>query len=143
MGQLRNLTTFKWTQPNTIKSLRISIFIISGQPSLSPTTGITVMEVTVGTPATGAGMGGGRGGLRFQKDKTTTISRQHSNMTNIILVRAADALPEPVAGPMPQPEADAHYGYYGYGQHYVGGGYDADDVDHGYYGYGSLPRVFV
>ena len=70
----------------------------------------------------------------------------------MILVRAADALPEPVAGPMPQPEADAHYGYYGYGQHhddggggYVGGdaGDDDDDVDHGYYGYGSLPRVFV
>jgi len=39
--------------------------------------------------------------------------------------RAADALPEPVAGPMPQPEADAHYGYYGYG----GWGYP-------YYGYG-------
>ena len=71
------------------------------------------------------------------------ISRQYSNTTNMILVRAADALPEPVAGPMPQPEADAHYGYYGYGQHYVGGGDDADDVDHGYYGYGSLPRVFV
>merc|ERR1711997_1292554 len=39
--------------------------------------------------------------------------------------RAAEALPEPVAGPMPQPEADAHYGYYGYG----GWGYP-------YYGYG-------
>merc|ERR1712110_81575 len=37
----------------------------------------------------------------------------------------AKALPEPVAGPMPQPEADAHYGYYGYG----GWGYP-------YYGYG-------
>ena len=95
------------------------------------------MEVTVGTPVTGAGMGGGRGGLRFQKDKSTTISRQHSNTTNIILVRAADALPEPVAGPMPQPEADAHYGYYGYGQHYVGGGDDDDGMEahYGYYGW--------
>ena len=36
------------------------------------------------------------------------------NMITTIL-RAAEALPEPVAGPMPQPEADAHYGYYGYG----------------------------
>ena len=37
------------------------------------------------------------------------------------MIRAANAkaLPEPVAGPMPQPEADAHYGYYGYGDHYV------------------------
>ena len=33
----------------------------------------------------------------------------------IAILRAAEALPEPVAGPMPQPEADAHYGYYGYG----------------------------
>ena len=40
------------------------------------------------------------------------------------MIRAAEALPEPVAGPMPQPEADAHYGYYGYGDHCL------DEIEH-------------
>ena len=53
----------------------------------------------------------------------------------IAILRAAEALPEPVAGPMPQPEADAHYGYYGYGLIWIW-----IDAHYQYYGYGQQHR---